>query len=65
MEINNAYPNGSKVEVYDVGRKRWYKATILCVLALDDNNQVCAWEAEIDRNGNRGGWQAQYVRERR
>jgi hypothetical protein len=61
MEYQNDFPDGTAVEVYDTGRKRWYKGTILHVRRINEQNLADGWEVEL-RNGNRGGWDSEHIR---
>ncbi len=58
---SNKYPDGSAVEVYDVGFKRWYRGKVLNICRINDANEVDGWEIEL-RNGNRGNWDDEHIR---
>jgi hypothetical protein len=60
-EIVNPYPDNTAVKVYDIGRRRWYKGTVLCLCRIDDSNVADGWEVEL-RNGNRGNWDSNNIR---
>jgi len=59
--MTNEFPDGSRVRVYDVGLKRWYKGKVLWVQRIDENDYVDGWEVEL-RNGNRGSWEHPYIK---
>ena len=52
---------GRAIEVYDIGRKRWYRGKVLFVWALGEDDKPKTWEVEL-RNGNRGSWDREFVR---
>lgn len=64
--MQNDFPDGAKVEVCDIGRRsRWYRATVLNLARIDENDCADAWECEIDRSGNRGCWDREHIRQRK
>lgn len=59
---NNRYPDGTRVRVTDVGmNNRKYIGKILCVLRLAEDGSPDAWEVEIIRSGNRGGYDLDHI----
>jgi hypothetical protein len=53
---------GTKVRVYDEGRRRHYQGVVLYVVRLDERDEPDGWMVEL-RNGNRGCFDRQHVSE--
>jgi hypothetical protein len=60
--METQYKKGQQVEVYDTGRKRWYKAEALHLVRYADETMSEAWECHL-RNGNRGMFDTDHMRE--
>lgn len=59
MELR--YTQGEKVQVYDISRKRWYKAVTDYLAWIDEVQNYEAWFCTLN-NGNKGSFDHNHIR---
>jgi hypothetical protein len=61
MAREPVYEEDIAVEVYDVARRRWYKATTRCCVLWEEDTGKEGWECQL-RNGSIGNFDTKHMR---